>query len=39
MLDRLAFTVAVWLGISEKKLAMPEYPWPLKEGEKDVVGF
>ncbi|KAK0261332.1 hypothetical protein LTR29_005461 [Friedmanniomyces endolithicus] len=28
MLDRVVMAGAAWLGFSERKLAMPEYPWP-----------
>lgn len=28
MLDRLVMQASAWLGITEKKLAMPEYLWP-----------
>ncbi|KAK5746910.1 hypothetical protein LTR17_000541 [Elasticomyces elasticus] len=28
MLDRAVMTGAAWLGFSERKLVMPEYPWP-----------
>ena len=29
MLDRLVMSGAAWMGLAEKKLAMPDYQWPV----------
>ncbi|KIW01155.1 uncharacterized protein PV09_07441 [Verruconis gallopava] len=31
-LDRVVMRAAAWMGFSEKKLAMPDYPWTKNEG-------